>query len=460
MGGIIERFQITGLHGYKPFDLRLDDNTIILVGENGSGKTTVLRLLFYLLSRQGNLLAQYKFKDLTITIDGQPCTLPYDWLKSTISQTGMHRFMALPPRIRREIDMIRGGPVDLIAPGLDTLAAREGISRHYIDGLLEGLQDDVFHREALHSDKHEKDLDDLFNTIERAIDAQILYLPTYRRIEPELTLVLNDTDDALLPIRHHTIHKNSRIFVELIEFGMSDVQAMVYESCKTLKDFYYDNVNTLTLSYLGDILDQRYTQVNIAEIKGISEDAIKRVLDRIPQDILSHSQKIHICDVIAEVRAKGRPDDHAKVICHYFLKLHHIQDELRHKEYPMRRFCEICNEYMSSNKHFDYDSASFTLTIRTKDYPSGDGNIEFRHLSSGEKQIASLFSHLYLSGGRRYFVLIDEPELSLSVPWQRRFLTDIKNGGFCAGLVAVTHSPFIYENELKKYAHGIGEFTA
>jgi ABC-type transport system involved in cytochrome c biogenesis ATPase subunit len=79
-------------------------------------------------------------------------------------------------------------------------------------------------------------------------------------------------------------------------------------------------------------------------------------------------------------------------------------------------------------------------------------------LSSGEKQIVSLFSHLYLSGRDRYFVLIDEPELSLSVPWQKRFLVDIKKGTFCAGLVATTHSPFIYDNELRPFAHAIGEY--
>ena len=60
----------------------------------------------------------------------------------------------------------------------------------------------------------------------------------------------------------------------------------------------------------------------------------------------------------------------------------------------------------------------------------------------------------------RTLVLIDEPELSLSVPWQRRFLRDIRNGDFCAGLIAVTHSPFIYDNELREYAHSLGEFMA
>ena len=68
---------------------------------------------------------------------------------------------------------------------------------------------------------------------------------------------------------------------------------------------------------------------------------------------------------------------------------------------------------------------------------TNDVRINQNDLSSGEKQIVSLFSHLYLSGKERYFVLIDEPELSLSVPWQRRFLEDIRGGHFCAGLVAV-----------------------
>jgi predicted ATP-binding protein involved in virulence len=79
-------------------------------------------------------------------------------------------------------------------------------------------------------------------------------------------------------------------------------------------------------------------------------------------------------------------------------------------------------------------------------------------LSSGEKQIVSLFSHLYLTNKHDYLVLIDEPELSLSVKWQKTFLEDVRKGAFCNGLVAVTHSPFIFDNSLDEYAHGIEEF--
>ena len=102
--------------------------------------------------------------------------------------------------------------------------------------------------------------------------------------------------------------------------------------------------------------------------------------------------------------------------------------------------------------------SSFSFSIWPKQYISVKNKIELDQLSSGEKQIVSLFSHLYLSEENQYFVMIDEPELSLSVPWQRQFLVDIKKGVFCSGLIAVTHSPFIYDNDLDKYAHGLGEF--
>jgi predicted ATPase len=133
-----------------------------------------------------------------------------------------------------------------------------------------------------------------------------------------------------------------------------------------------------------------------------------------------------------------------------------FQRELQEKEKGISAFCSLCSAYIA-DKSFTYDSAEFSLKINSN--RSGD-EVQLSELSSGEKQIVSLFSHLYLSGRDSFFVLIDEPELSLSVPWQRRFLTDIRSASFCAGLVAVTHSPFIYDNELRPYAHALGEFVS
>ena len=84
--------------------------------------------------------------------------------------------------------------------------------------------------------------------------------------------------------------------------------------------------------------------------------------------------------------------------------------------------------------------------------------IKFQDLSSGEKQIVSLFGHLYLDENDSAFVFIDEPELSLSVDWQKTLLPDIASSPKFCGLLATTHSPFVFDNNLESVVHGINEF--
>ena len=59
----------------------------------------------------------------------------------------------------------------------------------------------------------------------------------------------------------------------------------------------------------------------------------------------------------------------------------------------------------------------------------------------------------------QFLVLIDEPELSLSVPWQTKLISDMEKGACCGGIIAVTHSPFIFDNKaVDSYTHGLEEF--
>ena len=91
--------------------------------------------------------------------------------------------------------------------------------------------------------------------------------------------------------------------------------------------------------------------------------------------------------------------------------------------------------------------------IRNKD----GREVELAQLSSGEKQIVSLFSKIYLEPNDKFIVLFDEPELSLSIFWQKKLLPDIIKSERCDFLLAVTHSPFIFENELNKNTLGLQE---
>ncbi len=118
---------------------------------------------------------------------------------------------------------------------------------------------------------------------------------------------------------------------------------------------------------------------------------------------------------------------------------------------------QVCNRYLVGKKVV-FDDRKYAITLQQL---AGDGApLELRHLSSGEKQIVSLFTHVYLGESSELMVLIDEPELSLSVPWQKQLLPDIRNSGRCSFLAAVTHSPFIYDNDLRARATDLQQCIA
>lgn len=449
-------FRINKLHGYKTYNLKFNGNTLILVGENGAGKTTVLRILYYFLSGQWNVLGKFSFDSISAVINDKRYLVKNSDLANLLDLSNREFLMQLPPPIRRRLSDISDNynvNIGNIPLGeLEMLCSRYDIPFHII------LRELDFFNEK-NDNKISKKLNLEYQEIKNLLgDTQILYLPTYRRIEQELSTIFKGFDDDDLRHRKRYMQSRERYnSIELVEFGMKDVERSIESMLNGLKEFARENLNSLTLGYLGDVVDEKYSEVDVNQIKSASNETIKNVLGRIDKKILSDGSKKHLFDLIEKVKTGGEINEHAKVICHYFIKLLNFQQELGKKELSITQFCEVCNSYME-DKIFEYASSSFSFSILPQNAIKQNDSITTDQLSSGEKQIVSLFSHLYLTEKSNYFVLIDEPELSLSVPWQRKILANIKNGEFCSGLIAVTHSPFIYENELSQYAHGLGEF--
>jgi len=118
----------------------------------------------------------------------------------------------------------------------------------------------------------------------------------------------------------------------------------------------------------------------------------------------------------------------------------------------LEEFTGVCNHYLI-DKQLVYVSQTYVsqteaktwdLEVRTKK----NRVLPLELLSFGEKRIISIFSYVYLRPPRRCAVLIDEPELSISVEWQRLLLPDLLKARHCCFLMAATHSPFIFDNEL------------
>jgi len=66
------------------------------------------------------------------------------------------------------------------------------------------------------------------------------------------------------------------------------------------------------------------------------------------------------------------------------------------------------------------------------------------HLSSGEKQILIILLTTLLQNRKKYILLMDEPEISLHIDWQRSLIKNIRQINPNCQVIIATHSPTVY----------------
>lgn len=452
MDHMIKKIEIIGLYSNRNFTVEFENNSLILVGENGAGKTTISRIIFAVLSCNWDLLKNYSFEKIVLHFENKTIVIP----ETIIS------------------DIYRIPEVDRIGFYFDRQSARRSISNNTISAIIEikNAIDDKQNRisrmygmpyELIKEIIDKKPVNDLLlltKELEDCFSPQIIYLPTYRRIEEQLQNIFPDVDMETWERRKRK--PSNKRAVELVEFGMGDVKRLVEDELEKLRSFSQAQQNKLTLGYLGEIVSKKYDHSeSYKKIRELNEAEINEVLSRIDASILSDDRKKQLMDTIRDFRSSQKHSYSAqvKIICHYFMQLWDFNKEIKNAEYNIREFTNTANRYLVNNiiiyNSDDYSCEVYNLLNHGKEKRE---RIDFQDLSSGEKQIVSLFSHLYLDNNDSIFVFIDEPELSLSVDWQRTFLLDIVKSPKFKGLLATTHSPFVFDNELECIVHGLNEF--
>lgn len=446
----ITRFDIEGLHGVTRVSVPIEDGRVILVGVNGLGKTTIVSMLYYFLTRQWRKLLEYEFDDISICLDGETLSVTRELLSSPEVAWQQPLFESMPPAIADRI--FSSIDFRMLLRGIDALPLRrEEILRvaRKLDVPISAVERAYYYATRSHTltSKKQRRTSKVLQDIEArlaTVGSRVLYLPTYRRIEQDLKSLFPELEGDFRKVVKSRVGKDSRAgFVELVEFGMEDVDSTVKTKVASLKDGSRVELNNLAGSYLRDVIRGEARHWDREKITPLSDAEVKLILGRVEEKQLNERDKSKVFEVINRIRASERLDGDQDLLAHYFSKLVDIHESQQVAEVPLRQFIDVCNKYLQAKK-FIFDDVKFELNL---ELDSGFG-IEMKDLSSGEKQIVSLFAHIYLGEGDKYILIIDEPELSLSVEWQKTLLPDVIASGRCAFLAAVTHSPFIYENEL------------
>ncbi len=104
-------------------------------------------------------------------------------------------------------------------------------------------------------------------------------------------------------------------------------------------------------------------------------------------------------------------------------------------------FTEIINTRLSFKKI--HISRQDGFEVIDEDFP--DRDLDLRQLSSGEKQEIVLFYELIFETESNLLLLIDEPEISLHITWQKKFMNDLLRISQNSNIrvIVATHSPQI-----------------
>lgn len=462
----IKNFTIKGLFNTQNVEIPFNENIKILIGENGLGKTTILNTLYYLLTKKWHKLIRIPFDEIELTFENHSVIY--------FSKKQLEAYLMDDKRQRKRGNIQIINQLKILFPNVDQIRQdlrrtdifgqqpiinQQDIINYIIKNKVNqqiaaptGILVDCFIR--LLTDDFVVVFDDINKIIDEQLDTTIMYFPTYRRVEEELQnlghLIRVSPDDFEYEDPFDIEEKIELSNIEeetLIQFGMQDVELRIKQVLLQINEMSLTGFTTVTGQILTQML-KGFPAVNEADLQILNKDDIEIILNRVRGN-LSDSDRKKIIGFVERKRLSDKKD-----LVFFLSKLIEVYEKQKELDNRIKNFVFVCNKYLVG-KELVFDESSVSIDIMRK---KTNQSVKLNQLSSGEKQIVSLFSKIYLEEHNSITVLFDEPELSLSIEWQKLLLPDIIKSGKCKFLLAVTHSPFIFKNELDRYAVGMNIF--
>lgn len=360
----IVSIEVEGLHSSNDkILLKFNEDLNIITGRNGAGKTTILKLLWYILSGNINLaINEINFDKVTITTSEYECVVErfnenackVQW-KDEAGLTTIFEDTYGEEEIRMNGENLRR---------LIVSAKREGKSLLQEKGTS-------------------------------------LFFPTFRRIEGGFSI---ESKNSM-----RSFSKRAGV-TDTLEEVLSDLS-------KQLTNKNHQFVASVSTKDIELLLIRKFSEfseeVNYLQ-QQISNDAISKIKN-------SRMNNVDAQNILDEVQ----------------IKIEGLEKIRNEKMQPFDALKDLVLNFLkhSGVKLGDKSNNSFNIGD-TADTINSD------LLSAGEKQMLSFIA--YNTFYQNTIFIIDEPELSLHVDWQRQLLPTLMKQGTSNQFIVATHSPFIY----------------
>jgi len=479
---IVEFFSIEGLYGYRTVSMSSSHAATVLIAKNGSGKTTLIGAMDAFLRGQFGRLNNLHFEKIICRLKGFPEQLELSSIDvdALMSVPEIPEFTMLARRFGVEPAQLLDFIENEFEPSKKSFDEEDETYKkilarfnyNYVEAkkACEKVSDAIKGRVP--------NIELIRSTLAQALkETEIVYLPTYRRIELSLGEAVEEARHRRRPSIQSRLGLSKRgLFNTDIQFGLADISDRLRELNHQLLGRSNQGYREISAKIINDLLDGTFEREAPELSDRPDKESLELFFSRLRQGGAfiygPFYERVEIPD-LDKLYNEGASSDTSNKFLNYFLsRLNTVIQATRSIEGLVEEFVNHCNAYLSAgDPTTDWDGLErarkstetrddkvlkvdrMSLQVHVVSLASGR-KVPMDSLSSGEKQMISLFSRLYLYPGRK-IVLIDEPELSLSIDWQRKILMDVVSAPTCSQVVAITHSPFVFDNELEPFAKAL-----
>jgi hypothetical protein len=456
----IKKIKVEKLFGSRDFELTLSNGHGFFFGENGAGKTTFLNVVYAMLSGQHNLIPEgLKYDKFVIEFENDfklESVQSFSWPKQADApthqqyQANLNAFNNHLLQYKNYLDSIK-----INYPTLDNTNLEDIIR------IIENkedvnifIQNNPIHKKIISinniisRDLGNSNPSSWFNNSIHNFNAMTNILKQNLLINTREILDNINHDILFLNVyRNRPKLKNVNEQNQYVEGDivftstkLDELKQKVQNSAQEIKKLINSYYVSMSDSLLEKILSSNDNSENL-----VIEDEEKEIVEKVFEYIhgIDSSKKERLKQILFGESMESQAINN--ILVESFKPfINEYKANALPIENNISNFLEIVNKYLVHKRiSFDKKEFQFMLEIGTNKNP-----LDEMLLSSGEKHIFSVFSNLVFNKKENIHLLIDEPELSLSINWQKNFIKDIASFEKVKNLIFVTHSPYVIPEEM------------
>lgn len=460
----IQEFRAAGVYGYLDFNLSFRDDYTFLVGLNGSGKTSALRLIMALLTPNLADLASLSFLTASLLVaDGDvlhsihairtsdSLALSVGSLEDSLELSAAELTLLAEPRpaggVESESPVLIKALDHPVSQFIMKMATPMflGLDRRFISDTPIRDPNEMRRREFL----ARRVLGDQIaikggNVAAGLADVNVLVYDTMSEIREKQEKLDAEFRTRLLasafdfkPAEFKDLQPPSAAAINQYRAKQSEIEQAVkslqipVDIVRTALGSFFERMNEI-----AQVLEQSTRSQSKVMDAGTGKRPRKWGAHEPPADhTTTHpvaSEKI--VEWMVNKPQVDRITTHLDLLASYNEQRNNLRE-------PIDRFLKLLNQFLmdTGKRVIVSDNGSLRVVIGSEDGKS------VASLSSGERQLVVMLGHLTLNkrlAGSGVFI-IDEPELSLHISWQERFVDSVREANGTAQIVMATHSPAI-----------------